>query len=78
MTVFAASVFDATVVFEGQELFKGRGSAQAWAEKVARELETDVTVEKVGTGWVLKATVDGEPRTWGIFGQRLSRIELPS
>lgn len=75
MTVFAASVFDATVVFEGQELFKGQGSAKAWAEKVAKELETEVLVEKVGTGWVLKATVDGEPRTWGIFGQRLSRIE---
>ena len=75
MTVFAASVFDATVVFEGQELFKGQGSAKAWAEKVARELETEVVVEKMGTGWVLKATVDGEPRTWGIFGQRLSRIE---
>lgn len=77
MTVFAASVFDATVVFEGQELFKGQGSAKAWAEKVAKELETEVLVEKVGTGWVLKATVDGEPRTWGIFGQRLSRIEQP-
>ena len=75
MTVFAASVFDATVVFEGQELFKGRGAAQNWAEKVAKELETDVTVEKIGTGWALKATVDGEARTWGIFGQRLSRIE---
>lgn len=75
MTVFAASVFDATVVFEGQEMFKGQGSAKAWAEKVAKELETEVTVEKVGTGWVLKAIVDGEPRTWGIFGQRLSRIE---
>ncbi len=77
MTVFAASVFDATVVFEGQEMFKGQGSAKAWAEKVAKELETEVTVEKVGTGWVLKATVEGEPRTWGIFGQRLSRIEQP-
>ena len=77
MTVFAASVFDATVVFEGQELFKGQGSAKAWAEKVAKELETEVVVEKMGTGWVLKATVDGEPRTWGIFGQRLSRIEQP-
>ena len=75
MTVFAASVFDATVVFEGQELFKGQGSARAWAEKVAKELEAEVTVEKLGTGWVLKATADGEPRTWGIFGQRLSRIE---
>ena len=75
MTVFAASVFDATVVFDGHELFKGQGSARAWADKVAKELETEVVVEKVGTGWVLKATVDGEPRTWGIFGQRLSRIE---
>lgn len=75
MSVFAASVFDATVVFEGQELFKGRGSAQAWAEKVAKELEVEVTVEKIGTGWVLKATVDGELVTWGIYGQRLSRIE---
>ena len=75
MTVFAASVFDATVVFEGHELFKGQGSARAWADKVAKELETEVLVEKVGTGWVLKATVDGEPRTWGIFGQRLSPIE---
>ncbi|MEW6759508.1 MAG: hypothetical protein AB1437_01680 [Pseudomonadota bacterium] len=75
MSVFSAPVFDATVVYEGQELFKGRGAAQTWAEKVAKELETEVTVEKIGTGWVLKATVDGEPRSWGIFGQRLSRIE---
>ena len=75
MSVFSAPVFDATVVFEGQELFKGRGAAQTWAEKVAKELETEVTVETIGTGWVLKATVDGEPRSWGIFGQRLSRIE---
>ena len=73
MSVFSAAVFDATVVYEGQELFKGRGAAQTWAEKVARELETDVTVEKIGTGWALTATVDGEPRRWGIFGQRLSR-----
>lgn len=75
MSIFSASVFDATVVFEGQELFKGRGAAQTWAEKVAKELETEVTVEKIGTGWALKATVDGEPVTWGIYGQRLSRIE---
>ncbi|MCD2515061.1 hypothetical protein LQ564_01895 [Massilia sp. G4R7] len=75
MSVFSASVFDATVVVDGQELFKGRGAAQGWAEKVAKELETEVTVEKIGTGWALKATVDGEPRTWGIHGQRLSRIE---
>ena len=75
MSVFSASVFDATVLHEGQELFKGRGAAQTWAEKVAKELQTEVTVEKIGTGWVLKATVDGEAVTWGIYGQRLSRIE---
>lgn len=75
MSVFSAPVFDATVVFEGQELFKGRGAAQTWAEKVAKEVEADVTVEKIGTGWALNATVDGEPVTWGIYGQRLSRIE---
>ncbi|MBQ5946342.1 hypothetical protein [Massilia sp. ST3] len=75
MSVFAAPVFDATVVYEGQELFKGRGAAQTWAEKVAKELETEVTVEKIGTGWALKATVDGEARTWVVFGQRLSRSE---
>jgi hypothetical protein len=75
MSVFSTPVFDATVVFEGQELFKGRGAAQGWAEKVARELETEVTVEKIGTGWALRATVDGEAVTWGIYGQRLSRVE---
>ena len=75
MSVFSAPVFDATVVYEGQELFKGRGAAQTWAETVAKELETEVTVEKIGTGWVLRATVDGEPRTWGVYGQRLGRIE---
>jgi hypothetical protein len=77
MTVFAASVFDATVVYGGQELFKGRGAAQNWAEKLAKEIETEVTVEKIGTGWALRATVDGEVRTWVIFGQRLSRSEHP-
>ncbi|MCA1247240.1 hypothetical protein [Massilia sp. MS-15] len=75
MSVFSAPVFDATVVFEGQELFKGRGAAQTWAEKVARELETPVAVEKIGTGWALTATLDGAPVAWGIYGQRLSRIE---
>ena len=28
MSIFSAPVFDATVLFEGQELFKGRGAAQ--------------------------------------------------
>lgn len=75
MSVFAAPVFDATVIYEGQELFKGRGAAQGWAEKVARELETAITVEKIGTGWALCGVVDGAEVRWGIYGQRLSRIE---
>jgi hypothetical protein len=75
MSVFSAPVFDATVVYEGQELFKGRGAAQMWAEKVAKELETEIAVEKVGTGWVLRGQVDDALVTWGIYGQRLSRIE---
>ncbi|HBZ07232.1 hypothetical protein [Massilia haematophila] len=75
MSIFAAPVFDATVIYNGQELFKGRGAAQGWAEKVAKELETEITVEKIGTGWVLRGMVDGVDVTWGIYGQRLSRIE---
>jgi len=75
MSVFSASVFDATVIYNGQELFKGRGAAQGWADKVAKELETEVTVEKIGTGWALCASVDGVPARWGIYGQRLKRIE---
>lgn len=75
MTVFAMPVFDATVIYEGQELFKGRGAASGWAEKVARELETGITVEKIGTGWALRGTVDGVDCRWGILGQRLKRLD---
>jgi hypothetical protein len=75
MTIFAASVFDATVIYNGQELFKGQGSATMWAEKVAKELETPITVQKIGTGWALCGQVDGVDVKWGIYGQRLSRIE---
>ncbi|WP_313705936.1 hypothetical protein [Massilia sp.] len=75
MSVFAAPVFDATVIYNGQELFKGQGAARGWAEKVEKELETAITVEKIGTGWALRGTVDGVDVTWGIYGQRLSRIE---
>ena len=75
MTIFAASVFDATVIYNGHELFKGQGAARMWAEKVAKELETEILVEKFGTGWVLRGQVDGTDVTWGIYGQRLSRIE---
>jgi hypothetical protein len=76
MTIFAAPVFDATVVFEGNELFKGRGAAEMWAEKLAREIESPVTVRKIGTGWALCGQVDGVECVWGVYGQRLKRIEL--
>ena len=75
MTIFAASVFDATVIYEGNELFKGQGAANLWAEKVSKELETPVTVQKIGTGWALCGTVDGVECKWGIIGQRLARLE---
>ena len=77
MTIFAASVFDATVIYEGNELFKGQGAARGWAEKLAKELECEIGVEKIGTGWALVGTVDGEPRKWGIVGQRLKRLDHP-
>jgi hypothetical protein len=75
MSLFAAPVFDATVVFEGQELFKGRGAAEGWAQKLAKELEIDITVQKVGTGWALCGTLDGVDCKWGIHGQRLKRMD---
>lgn len=75
MTIFAAPVFDATVIFENKELFKGKGAAGVWAEKLAKELEIPITVEKIGTGWALCGEVDGVPRQWGILGQRLKRLD---
>lgn len=75
MTVFAMPVFDATVIYEGKELFKGQGAAKGWAEKLGRELETEVTVEKIGTGWALCGQVDGVACQWGILGQRLKRLD---
>lgn len=75
MTVFAASVFDATVIFDGHELFKGQGAASVWAEKVSKELGIPVTVQKIGTGWALCGNVDGEDCKWGVIGQRLGRLD---
>jgi len=75
MTIFAAPVFDATVIFEGNELFKGQGSASMWAEKLATELGTPVTVQKIGTGWALCAKSDGVDCKWGIHGQRIKRLD---
>ena len=75
MTIFAVPVFDATVIFEGNELFKGQGSASMWAEKLAAELGSAVTVQKIGTGWVLVGRADGVDCQWGIHGQRLKRLD---
>jgi hypothetical protein len=75
MTIFAVPVFDATVIFEGNELFKGQGSASMWAEKLAAELGSAVTVQKIGTGWVLVGRADGVDCKWGIHGQRLKRLD---
>ena len=74
-TIFAVPVFEATVVVEGNELFKGKGAAGMWAEKLAAELGSEVGVEKIGAGWGLTGQVDGVDCVWGIHGQRLKRIE---
>ncbi len=75
MTVFAMPVFDATVIYEGKELFKGQGAASMWGEKLAAEIESPVSVKKIGTGWALCGTVDGVDCQWGILGQRLKRLD---
>ena len=74
-TIFTASVFDATVIYNGNELFKGQGSARGWADKLAAELETPIKVEKIGTGWALRGVVEGVDCTWGVHGQRLMQID---
>jgi hypothetical protein len=74
-SVFAVPVFDATVIVEGSELFKGRGAAEGWASKLAAELEIDIAVEKIGTGWALCGKLDGVDTKWGILGQRLKRMD---
>jgi hypothetical protein len=73
-SLFAVPVFDATVIVDGNELFKGKGSATHWAERLAVELGSAVTVQKIGTGWALCGQVDGTDCVWGIYGQRLKRI----
>ena len=74
MSVFSKSVFEGTVVFEGNELFKGQGAAKQWAQQVASELGVPVEARKIGTGWALVGNIDGVETVWGIFGQRLKRI----
>lgn len=74
-SIFAVPVFDATVVVDGNELFKGQGSATSWAARLAAEIGSEVTVRKIGGGWALCGQVDGVDCVWGILGQRLKRIE---
>ncbi len=76
MTIFATPIFDATVVVEGHELFKGQGSARQWAEKLAAEIGTEVVAKKIQTGWGLCGKEDGVDCVWGIHGQRLMRVDL--
>ena len=74
MTLFAAPVFDATVVVEGNELFKGQGAAAGWGKRLAAEIRSEIVVKKIGNGWVLCGVVDGVECIWGIHGQRLKQI----
>lgn len=78
MSVFIKPVFEGTVVFDGNELFKGQGAAKQWAQQVARELEIPVEARKIGTGWALVGNMDGVETVWGIYGQRLKRISPSS
>jgi hypothetical protein len=55
----AVPVFDATVIVEGNELFKGQGSATRWAERLAVEIGSEVMAKKLGNGWALHSSVDG-------------------
>jgi hypothetical protein len=73
--IFSKPVFEQTVIHDNNEFFKGQGAASGWAEKLAKQLEVPVEVKKIGSGWGLCATVDGLQCTWGVFGQRLKRID---
>jgi hypothetical protein len=46
-----------------------------WAEKLAAEVGSKITVEKIGTGWALCGNIDGVDCKWGIHGQRLKRLD---
>jgi len=74
MTLFSVPVFDASIVVDGNELFKGQGSATHWAKRLAAEIGSEVLAKKIGNGWALCGSVDGVDCVWGIYGQRLKRI----
>ncbi|MDO8301417.1 hypothetical protein [Lacisediminimonas sp.] len=73
--IFSKAVFEQTVIHNNNELFKGQGAAKGWADKLAKELGVQVEVKKIGNGWALCATMDGVQCTWGVYGQRLKRID---
>ena len=74
-SVFAMPVFEATVVVDGNDFFKGQGAASLWAERVSKEIESKVVAKKIGNGWALCGQVDGAEVIWAIHGQRLKRVE---
>jgi hypothetical protein len=73
--IFSKPVFDPTVTYNDREFFKGQGAAKGWADKVGKELGVPVEVKKIGNGWALCATIDEIRCTWGVYGQRLKRID---
>lgn len=76
MSVFTKPIFEGTVIYEGQELFKGQGAAKQWAQLVGSELGITVEPRKLGTGWALVGSIEGVETLWGIYCQRLKRIEI--
>jgi hypothetical protein len=74
MSVFIKPVFEGTVLYEGNELFKGQGAARQWAQQVGNELGITVDTRKIGTGWALVGNLDGVETIWGVYGQRIKRI----
>jgi hypothetical protein len=76
MSVFIKPVFEGTVLYEGNELFKGQGAARQWAQQVGSELGITVDTRKIGTGWALVGNLDGVETIWGVYGQRIKRISL--
>jgi hypothetical protein len=74
MSVFIKPVFEGTVQYEGNELFKGQGAAKQWAQQVGQELGIVVDARKIGTGWALVGNLDGVETVWGVYGQRIKRI----
>ncbi|SNS51243.1 hypothetical protein SAMN06265795_103151 [Noviherbaspirillum humi] len=74
MSVFFKPVFDSTVVAGDHELFKAQGAAAQWARLVGAEIGAELAPKKIGSGWALVGTVDGEEVVYGIYGQRIKRI----